>query len=251
MNSQTYGFAGNGRLAKHLQYYFSLLNIPYVSWNRGSGVSASETLKDADVILLCIPDDALNDFTAAFLDSGNYGNINKILIHFSGVVSIEGVYACHPLMSFGSDLYSLEEYDQIPFVCSEGCNFSALFPLLKNRWFTLNDEQRLMYHMSLSVSGNFTVLLWQFARTIFKDNLNLDPDLLLPYLNRITANLNKNPDTALTGPLVRGDGNTINKHLKILDGSPWLDVYNAFIKTYNSTVNNYINSSLGDKNEIS
>ncbi len=78
-------------------------------------------------------------------------------------------------------------------------------------------------------SGNFTSLLWESVYREFEAELGLPKAALLPYMERIFANLAAAEGVA-TGPLVRGDMTTIERNLAALDGNPLEDIYRAFLR---------------------
>lgn len=49
---------------------------------------------------------------------------------------------------------------------------------------------------------------------------------------QMTANIVGNVRTALTGPLVRRDAETIAANLTALEGDPFHDIYAAFVRAY-------------------
>jgi len=55
-----------------------------------------------------------------------------------------------------------------------------------------------------------------------------------PYLVRTAANLLTDPDGAFTGPLTRGDAQTVAANLEALDHDPFRGVYAAFTRAYAS-----------------
>jgi len=229
MQTISYAIIGSGALASHFMEYFSLLKIPYRNWARNSADPEMLSIKDCSHILLMISDTAI----PAFIQENTWFG-DKFLIHFSGTVVLDKVFSCHPLMSFGSSFYSLEQYQKIPFICSPDTNFSQLFPQLPNSWSSLSDDLRPLYHLALTMAGNYTVLLWQFAAELFDNKLNLDPEQLFPYLKQISINIEQNLAGALSGPLKRGDIETLNKHQELLKNSEWLKVYQSFLEAYRS-----------------
>ncbi len=56
------------------------------------------------------------------------------------------------------------------------------------------------------------------------------PSVAVPFLRQVAANLEKTPDTASTGPITRGDADTIRANLAALSGDPYHDIYAAFVK---------------------
>lgn len=227
--SVTYGILGDGRVARHVSAYFDLLGILHVNWARRSaqamGVSPEEALQEAQVILVLLKDDAIESFIREhpLLQ-------NRPLVHFSGSLVTPLAIGAHPLMTFGPETYDSSTYEAIPFVLDEGeFTFSELFPDLDNPHYTLPKELRPLYHALCVMSGNFTTILWQKLFRDFPERLGLPPDLALPYLRQVTANLQSLPAQALTGPLARRDSATIASNLEALSGDEFEGVYRAFV----------------------
>jgi 2-dehydropantoate 2-reductase len=219
-----YLIIGNGRLARHLQQYFSILNLPYSTWARGSSENLSELITAADRICLAIRDDALAEFVKT------HPELVGKTVHFSGSLNISGIFSAHPLMTFGPHLYSRDTYLNMPFITVKGePSFRELFPDLHNPAARITAEQKALYHAFCVMSGNFTTILWQ---NIFKDftaRLGLNRDLIEPYLQQITENLLRDTEGALTGPIARGDTATIERNLKSIAGTPYENIYYAFL----------------------
>ncbi|RYE12028.1 MAG: DUF2520 domain-containing protein, partial [Rickettsiales bacterium] len=58
-----------------------------------------------------------------------------------------------------------------------------------------------------------------------------------PYLNSITNNLVLDYKNSLTGPLSRGDKNTINKNIESLSEDSYQMIYKAFLNLFNKENN--------------
>jgi predicted short-subunit dehydrogenase-like oxidoreductase (DUF2520 family) len=221
-----YLLVGNGRLSKHLQHYFDLESISWRVWERSSSAPVEEAVEGARAVLLLISDDALDGFLERHADPDG-----PPWIHCSGSVVTPLASGAHPLMSFSDELYDLETYRRIPFVCSRGGEpFATLFPDLVNPHFIIEAEHMPVYHALCTMAGNFTTLLWTKAFEEF-ERLLLPREILYPYLERVAANLEGSP-SPLTGPLARGDRNTMNRHLEVLGGDAYGDVYRAFVAAH-------------------
>ena len=57
-------------------------------------------------------------------------------------------------------------------------------------------------------------------------------EILEPYLYQIVKN-SINETDALTGPIIRGDQETIDKHLQIIE-MDFIPIYNSFLKCINN-----------------
>ena len=140
-----YGIVGDGRVARHTAHYFDLSGLPYVTWSRReqrvASSPASAILASCEVVLVLISDDAIEPFVEAHSDLRD-----KTLIHFSGSLVTPLAKGMHPLSSFATDLYELNTYQAIPFVCDEGVpGFLDVFPGLPNPHYTLAVELKPLY----------------------------------------------------------------------------------------------------------
>lgn len=230
-NAPIYLIVGNGRAAQHFSHYLTLLNIRHNLWHRRSKDSLEELSLKASHILLLLNDDSIQDFYEenSFLHE-------KVCIHFSGAAYFKNIYGAHPLFTFGSQLYSLETYQSIPFITEDGHpTFNELFPQLKNTHASIEPLKKALYHSYCVMSGNFTTLLWQNIFKDFEKNLKISPSLMSPYMAQIFSNLMTQSHTALTGPLVRNDTKTIISHLDALAGTAYQNLYYSFISFYGKT----------------
>jgi predicted short-subunit dehydrogenase-like oxidoreductase (DUF2520 family) len=227
MDTPTYGLIGRGRLAGHLARYLELEDRRVVRWHRGRSESAAEGLADADILLLAISDDALEDF----VDSAGWSR-GRLLVHFSGSLVISGAHGLHPLMTFGTEPYDLETYRSIPFVAERGgAGFEQVFPALRNPCWVIDPSLKPLYHALCVLSGNFTTLLWGKAMDDFESRLGLPREILRPFLERTAANTLSGGRSELTGSLARGESGTIARDLAGLTGDPFRDVYLAVAET--------------------
>ena len=237
--NQRYALLGSGRLARHLAYYFKTEGLEVSAWARRPDAA----FNDVDVaaygdararleavvapcthVLVLISDDAIAPVIR------RHGFLrDKVLIHCSGALSLDEAHGVHPLMTFADALYAPEVYRAIPFVTdADGPGFAELFPGLANPSYQIAPEKKALYHAHCVASGNFTGLLWEEVFRSFEADLGLPKTVLLPYMDRVFANL-RSADGVVTGPLVRKDHETIRRNLAALDGKPLKDVYKAFL----------------------
>ena len=220
-----YGLVGCGHLAKHLTHYLGLLNLPYITWSRGSKTDISKAFKDCSHILLPITDSEIEPFIKAhqkFLSE-------KVCIHFSGALFTPLAIGSHPLMTFSSELYSEEIYRQIHFVIDSKHPFEEILSGFPNSYSVISPSQKPKYHALCVMSGNFSSLLWQ---TFFKEmkKIGISKSSTLPYLHQTFTNI-AHLENSLTGPLERKDYQTIHANLEALKSNPPLyDIYRSFIR---------------------
>lgn len=227
-----YGIVGDGKVARHFAHYFTLKEIPFVSWSRKktdpSGQTPSDALHSCTHVLLLIKDSAIEEWAQAHQELLS----QKSVIHFSGALITPLAWGTHPLMSFGPELYALSDYERIPFICeaSETKDFKTEFPELSNEAYSIPAEQKPLYHSLCVLGGNLSVLLWQKAFHDFRSRLDLPEKVLHPYLRQITRNLVNDSQNALTGPIAREDIQTLRKNLDALGGDAYANVLRTFIQ---------------------
>jgi predicted short-subunit dehydrogenase-like oxidoreductase (DUF2520 family) len=142
------------------------------------------------------------------------------------------VAGAHPLMTFADQLYDLETYQSMPFMVEPGHDFGEMFPTLSNPHFAINVEDKAHYHALCVMAGNFSQVMWKGISDRFEQQLNLPAESLHPYLKQVAGNFVQAPASALTGPLVRNDQQTIERNIQSLDGDPLQDLYRAFVRFY-------------------
>jgi predicted short-subunit dehydrogenase-like oxidoreductase (DUF2520 family) len=84
------------------------------------------------------------------------------------------------------------------------------------RPFRVDDADRVAYHAAATVASNHLVaLLGQAAR--LADAAGVPPAALLPLVYATLENVETlGPESALTGPVARGDVDTVRRHLDVL-----------------------------------
>lgn len=225
----TYLIIGNGRVARHFQHYFALLQIPFHTWHRQESLATLYELSaQATHILLLISDGAIDAFAQEHLKDNQ-----SILIHFSGSLVSEHVYGAHPLMSFNTGMYALAQYQAIPFILDHDApDFASLLPGVMNQHVRLHTSLKAKYHALCVLSGNFSCLLWQKLFSSMENEFNIPHEIANAYLLQQTQNLLHDAKSALTGPLVRNDLATIEKNIASLEQDPFQEIYQSFVSCY-------------------
>lgn len=239
-----YLIIGSGLLASHLAYYFRLKSIPFWQWSRQPNpqyntISPVEVSHPAErlqkcchpgvSVLLAIKDDQIDPFIRQhpFLQ-------DHTLIHFSGALSTPLADSAHPLMTFSPEMLTLQQYECIPFVCENNRTpFAELFPQLNNPAFTIESQHKPLYHALCSLLGNYPALLWSLGIESFKKELGLPVSILEPFLLQTVKNTLLQGQRSLTGPLARGDQQTVALHIKALEDLQLRDAYENFVRLFN------------------
>lgn len=217
---------GNGRLARHLCFYFDSLSLSYFHWYRAKH-SQNEFLayaKQASRILLAISDKSIESFILSHPDIPT-----QKWLYLSGALSIPGIYSAHPLGSFGEKLNPIDWYKDLFFIIETG-SLSDLLPGLPNRSSTILSEDKAYYHSLCVLSNNFSTILFQKLFSGLEQDLGIPKEAAYVYLKQTVFNL-EHTDNPLTGPLARKDNVTIQKNLEALQNrqDKFADIYQAFV----------------------
>jgi hypothetical protein len=238
--SLPYGFVGDGRLSRHWRHYFTSLGLPWKMWSRRlarangkPGIPATTALAGCPVILLAVSDDAIAPVMARLRAEGLD---DRRFVHFCGGRIFDGAFGAHPLMSFAQTLYEPAFYRDIPvFVDHDAAHpdpvaeFRRIFPRLPNPCFPLKTADKAYYHALCALAGGFTAVLWRDFFAAMAARFGAPREALAAYPRRIVENVIASGDGALTGPVARGDTETIQAHLEALAGTELAGIYQAFI----------------------
>ncbi len=223
-----YLILGSGCMAAHIKHYFTLCHIPYASWSRKENTldTLQTQLLSATHVLVLISDQSIDTFIKTHILPIK----NVALIHFSGALQSGYAISAHPLQTFSQTLYTLEQYQQIPFIMEqEAPSFPDLFPLLQNPHFYISKHEKPYYHALCVMANNFTTLLWQKFFNEMKGRYHIEKSCLMPYLKQTLTNLENDHENALTGPLKRKDIATLSANQKALTNDVYKKIYDAFV----------------------
>jgi predicted short-subunit dehydrogenase-like oxidoreductase (DUF2520 family) len=183
---------------------------------------------EADFIFLCVSDTAIAEVSRQLPEG------NSVRIHCSGSTSIQvlhGTYSgvFYPLQSFRKS--STVRWNEIP-VLVEGSTLEvteALFHLASSLGCpteakTESDRQQI--HLAAVLASNFVNILWQKAEELCLQ-AGLEPELLHPLMEEtLNKAIQLGCAQAQTGPALRRDQNTMQKHLARLEAqAPWNSIY--------------------------
>jgi predicted short-subunit dehydrogenase-like oxidoreductase (DUF2520 family) len=177
----------------------------------------------ADIYIVALADAALDSIEKIT------GFRNKFVVHTAGSVSIDvlknnsSVYGVlYPLQTLSSVTQQIPE---VPFLV-EGNTKETLDKImefagsLSNNVITANDQERLHYHVAAVFVSNFTNHLYAIAEG-FCEREKINFKNLLPLINEVTSRVNFNsPHDVQTGPAIREDIFTLNRHLQTLSAHP-------------------------------
>jgi len=196
---------------------------------------------DADVYLVCVSDDAVK--TVADQLPAEIKR-SKIIAHTSGVHTLEvfgndiqkpGVF--YPLNTFAEAQEII--WAETPFYLSGSTDdtintLDNIARKISNKVFTISDKQKRALHLSAVFVNNFPTHLFQLADTLLKEN-EMEFEHLLPLIRTMVDNVeSKDIHQILTGPAIRGDQETINQHLQLLENKSEIkEIYQKITKSIN------------------
>jgi predicted short-subunit dehydrogenase-like oxidoreductase (DUF2520 family) len=167
----------------------------------------------ADLVVLAVPDRAVAEVAAAI-------SVGPWIAHTSGARTLEALdphvrrFSLHPLQTFVRHRGPEQLDGAWAAVAGENAEALAagfrLADLLRLRPFELRDEDRLVYHAAAVMAQGFLVALHWAAAELFEE-AGAPPEALLPLMQRTMDN-----DFEVTGPITRGDFETIERHLEVI-----------------------------------
>jgi predicted short-subunit dehydrogenase-like oxidoreductase (DUF2520 family) len=168
---------------------------------------------DADLVLLCVPDEAISEVAAGMA-------IGAWVAHVSGATTLEALephqrrLSVHPLQTF-TRARGAEQLDGAwAAVTAESDEARAvgfwLAETLGLRPFELDDTARPLYHAGAAIASNYLVTLHEVAADLFRA-AGAPPEALVPLMRRTIDN-----GFELTGPIERGDWETVEAHRRAI-----------------------------------
>jgi predicted short-subunit dehydrogenase-like oxidoreductase (DUF2520 family) len=193
-------------------------------------LSIEETVADRDLILLSIPDDVLAQVVSG-LATTNAVSPGTFVLHLSGRYGIDILrpltelgclpLALHPVMTFTGTSIDLNRMSACPFGVT---THPTLRPVAETLVMEMGGEpvwvpeaSRSLYHAALTFgANNLMTLVNQTCELLEAAGISNPEALVAPLLSASLDNALRNGDNALTGPIVRGDAQTVREHLRVL-----------------------------------
>lgn len=187
----------------------------------------SVVARSCDLLLLTVPDDSLENVVTMLAASGAI-RTGQVVAHTSGAHGLAildparqvgaRTVALHPAMTFTGTALDLPRLSGCVFgVTARGGDRDLIESLVadlggKPMW--VPEEARTLYHAGLAHGANHLVTLVTQAMEILAAAGADDPaGTLRPLLTAALDNALDKGDAALTGPIVRGDVETVRAHL--------------------------------------
>jgi predicted short-subunit dehydrogenase-like oxidoreductase (DUF2520 family) len=180
-----------------------------------------------DVLLLTVPDDMLDNVVTQLSASGAIRR-GLYVVHTSGSHGLRVLepaarlgarpVALHPAMTFSGTARDLDRLTHCVFGVTVGAEERAwasdVVAELGGSVMWVDEELRGLYHAGLAHGANHLVTLVSQAMELLGAAGATDPAATLrPLLEAALDNALAEGDVALTGPIVRGDVNTVRAHV--------------------------------------
>jgi predicted short-subunit dehydrogenase-like oxidoreductase (DUF2520 family) len=183
---------------------------------------ALEACRNAEVALLCVPDAAIAPSCEAIAPAVSP---LRFVGHVSGASGLDVLEA---VRARGGEAFSLHPLQTIPdssadltgAPCAVSGSSQAAVQLAERlavqlgmRPFAVSEEARIAYHAAASIASNLLVALEESAADLLaKAGIEDGRELLAPLVLRSASNWAERGSDALTGPITRGDAETVERH---------------------------------------
>jgi predicted short-subunit dehydrogenase-like oxidoreductase (DUF2520 family) len=193
-------------------------------------VPPQQVLARCELALLTVPDDVLPGLVEGLVAAGAV-RPGQLLVHTSGrhgVAVLEAATRCgalplavHPAMTFTG---RSEDLTRLSGACFGVTAPEPLRPIADAlvlemggdpQWVA--EEHRVLYHAALVGAANFLATLVNQSVDLLRRSGVAEPErMLAPLLGAALDNALRSGDSAMTGPVVRGDAGTVEAHLREL-----------------------------------
>ena len=212
---------------------------------QSSATTAQAAELSARIVWICVPDDAIASVAAQMVGERDWRG--KIVVHSSGALSSDALEplrrkgaetaSAHPLMTFITS--SQAKLKGVPFALEGTAKALTAVEIIvadfEAQAFRIPRAEKAAYHAFGFFSSPAIVALIAAAMDVGKV-AGLDAKraraLMEPIVRQTIDNcFRTSPQQAFSGPVRRGDVETIRKHLEVLRQQPdSLEVYRALVK---------------------
>ncbi|WP_432663448.1 Rossmann-like and DUF2520 domain-containing protein [Wukongibacter baidiensis] len=192
---------------------------------------ASELTRKLDIIFITTNDDEI-ERVCDNLVQDDLLKRGQVVIHMSGAASSKILdsakrtgcftYSVHPLQAFADIEKAVQDLPNTVFsIEGDEEKIDVVEKILKttgNGFFNISSEQKTIYHATACVLSNYFVTLMDYGLSLF-EAIGIDGKegykAMYPLIEGTMKNIHElGTEKALTGPIARGDVNTIEKHVE-------------------------------------
>jgi predicted short-subunit dehydrogenase-like oxidoreductase (DUF2520 family) len=197
----------------------------------------TEAAERAAIILLTMNDDTIARVADELAQAGVF-RPGQLVIHMSGALPLSvldpaaragaHVGAAHPMRSFATREQAIRDIPHSVYGVTAGPGASEeldeIVRLLEGRAVHIADEKKVLYHAAAVMASNYLVAVEDMAVQLLLD-AGFDETSAMEALAPLAQNTLENvaelgTTDALTGPIVRGDVETLRAHLDALASLP-------------------------------
>ena len=234
---------GPGHVGRGLSRAFRASGVQLIGLHgkRASGVSTSTgafppELSGANVVIVAVRDSQLDTAIEELIAAASSRELapGTVVLHTSAIADPEGLASLrakgfaagtfHPLVPF-TDPDAAADLLRRGWIGVDGDNAAVnasrrLAGQIGARTLDIPAGKKAAYHAAAVISSNFPVVLASVASRVLRDcgvpegsALQAVESLMSGALSNMKQAM---PDDALTGPIIRGDTETVGKHLRVL-----------------------------------
>jgi predicted short-subunit dehydrogenase-like oxidoreductase (DUF2520 family) len=206
-------------------------------------LDAPTAVERADLVLLTVPDRVLPDLVRGLGATGHV-RPGQFWCHTSGSQGLDVLepailadavpLALHPVMTFTGTSIDLDRLADCPFGVTAPPEFrpvaEALVLEIGGDPVWIPADARVLYHAALTLGSNgLMALIAASVSTLDDAGIDAPRRLLEPLLTASLDNALRLGDGAMTGPVVRGDADTVRAHIRALEevSMPTVQAYRA------------------------
>lgn len=183
---------------------------------------------EADIYIIAVSDDAIDQVSSQLPFS------NRFVVHTSGSAPLEvlnarnkrGVF--YPLQTFSKN--KNVDFKEIP-LCLESefvgdyTILNQLAHYISQKVYKIDSQQRQALHVAAVFANNFSNHMYKIGSDICEQN-NIPFNILRPLIHETADKINGlSPTDAQTGPAIRHDEKTIERHLNFLKDENQKEIY--------------------------
>jgi len=237
------GFIGSGRAARGLGLYFSSSGMKISGYFDKENIKSKEAANLTGTIAFESLNEIIESSKIIFISTGDdfiqeagkelkniLGERKRIIAHLSGLHDSKMLKAIfqenpccslHPVHSFSGEKDDTDALAKVVFTL-EGDEEAVIailekFELLENKIVRINSEDKVLYHGACVFASNYITTLIYKSMKIFNDIGISDKEAKQMFEPLVKGAIDnaflKGPEKSLTGPVARGDSNTVLKHL--------------------------------------
>lgn len=191
---------------------------------------APQVAVDADLVLMAVPDDVLPGLVASLCNEGAL-HAGQFVVHPSGRYGIDVLrpaadagaipLALHPVMTFTGTSVDLARLEDCPFGVT---TLDQVRPVAEALVVEMGGEpvwvpegSRALYHAAVSFGANYLMaVVRESIDLLTRAGMEHPEHLMAPLLSASLDNALRHGDSALTGPVARGDAATVGEHMRQL-----------------------------------